>query len=870
MQQPPKWITYFLSRVCPDALQDEIIGDMHEYYAYLVKTKGYKTAKRRMVGFMLASTPRLLLNRRYHKPTSIDMLRNYIVIALRNIRRQWGYSLINIFGLAVGLACCLLIGIYVNHELSYDQFHAKADQLYRVNVTYSTAGQSSKMYMTPTALLPNMKREFNEVKNGARVFNVGIFSPKVLQKGNVKYQEERFFYVDSAFLDLFSFQLIKGNPNKALSAPNSIVITEATAQKYFGDDEPMGEFIKVDGKDYTITGVLQNIPNNSHLQFDVLASFSSLRVASKEIWGSANYATYVELAEGANPEVLAQNVQQMVTKKLGDSMGDLQIQFELMPLTDIHLYSDVPNEIQPQNDIRYIYVISVVGLLILIIASINYMNLATARSAERAREVGMRKVLGAVRNQLFYQFIGESLILTIIASILALLIVSMFLAPFNDLTGKLLEFKDVFNSTILLGVGAIVLLVSFFAGAYPALSLASFVPAKVLKGRFTRSRSGNLMRQMLVVFQFSISIFLIIGTLVIYKQLSYMRDKKLGYNKENVMILPTDREVNKNFSTLKNVLERRNDVLGLASASESPTEINGGYSLKLPGLLNDPVSINAVSVDPGFVQTMGIGLSAGRDFNENDLKLSTLEDYEKREYNFLVNEQFLKHVMLSPDEAVGREASLNGRNGKIVGIIDDFHFASLHSKISPLVLFLEPTQFNKLFIRIKPQSMQKTLMAIENEWKQIVPGRPFVFQFMDDEYEALYKNEARLSKVFTLFAVLAIIIACLGLFGLVSFAVEQRQKEIGVRKALGASVSSLFLLISMDFSKLVLISFVIAAPLGYWVMNNWLTDFEYRVSVGFLPIILAVVCTLLVAFLTVSYQSMKAAFINPAETLRAE
>jgi len=870
IKTPPNWIVKCLEKVCPAYLLDEIVGDFYERYAHLAESKSEKYANRKAFGFLLLSAPRLILQRRYHQPTSIDMLRNYFLIAIRNIKRQWGYSLINILGLAVGLACCMLIGIYVFHELSYDTFNEKKEKLFRVNVTYSSSGRSGKMFMTPTALLPTMKREFTEVKEGVRVFNVSQFSPVIVQKENVKYQEEQFLYVDSTFFDVFSFKLTKGNPTTCLVKPNSLVITEESAAKYFAEEDPMGEVVKVDGKDYTITGVLENLPNNSHIRFDFLASFSSLRASQSEIWFSANYATYVEISSPEVARQLEDDITTAVNKMLGDKLGDTTIDFELMPLTDIHLKSDVPNEMQPQSDMRYIYIISVVGLLILVIACINYMNLATARSVERSREVGMRKVLGAVRKQLFYQFMGESAIITLLAMVIALIVVNISIVPFNQLTGKELSTTDVFSTPMLVGLGLVFLIVTFLAGAYPAITLSSFTPSKVLKGRFTRSKTGSLMRKVLVVLQFSISIFLIIGTLVIYKQLNFMRDKKLGYDKENVIILPTDREVNKNFETIKTELEKREDVLSVSSASESPTDINGGYSIQIPSLLDQSMSVNAVTVDKSFLETMDMQLVSGRNFTNTDHILAIKEKYEERKYAFIVNQELVDKLLQDEQNILGTTASLNGREGEIVGVVEDFHFTSLHRKINPLVLFIEPAQFNKLFIRIKSQNLQKTLVGIEEQCKTIVPDRPFIFQFMDDEYAAMYRNEVRLSNVFTVFAVLAIVIACLGLFGLVSFAVEQRNKEIGVRKVLGASIPSLFFLISKDFSKLVLIAFLLAAPIGYWLMDQWLTDFEYRTSIGVLPIVVSVVSAMMVAYITVSYQSIKAALLNPAETLRTE
>ncbi len=859
----------FLETVCPAHLQDEVEGDFLEHYDGTVRRKTKGHADRKAFVFLLLSTPRLLLKRKYHVPNHIDMLKNYIIIALRNLKRQMGYALINIFGLAIGLTCCMLIGIYVIHELSYDEFHTQADNIFRANVTYSTTGGSRKSYTTPTALLPNLRREFNEVTTGTRVFNISMFSPVVVQKDDAKYQEERFFYADSTFFDVFSFEIVSGNPEKALAKPMSVMLTESSVSKYFNDEDPLGKVVKVDGTDYTITGILADIPDNSHIKFDFLASFSSRKASRQEIWSSANYATYVVLSNADTRYKLEEGMNELVMKQLGDLMGETQISFDLMALRDIHLRSDTDWEMQPQGDIRYIYIISIVGLLILVIACINYMNLATARSIERAREVGMRKVLGAVRKQVFHQFMGESVIITTISMIIALILVNMSIGAFNQLTGKALSLGDVFSSQLIAGLIVTFVLVSFLAGAYPALSLSSFAPGDVLKGSFKRSKSGIWMRKALVIVQFSISIFLIIGTLVIYQQLNYMRNKKLGYNKENVLVLPTDNVVNKNFATIKTELEQRDDVVAVSIASESPTDIGGGYSLSVPGYFDD-LGVRAITVGTDFLGTMQMELVSGRNFNDSDYAMATREKRQERQYSFIVNRELIKTLMVDEGSILGQKINLNGRQGEIIGVVDDFHFTSLHTKISSLVLFIEPWQFHKIFIRVKSQDLQKTILAVEDRWKEIVPDRPFVFDFLDDEYDAMYRGEMRLSNVFTTFAVLAIVIACLGLFGLVSFAVQQRTKEIGVRKVMGASVASLFFLVSKDFSRLVLIAFLIAGPLGYWLMDQWLNDFEYRITIGFLPIVFSIFCALLVAFLTVSYQSMKAATVNPAEILRNE
>lgn len=802
------------------------------------------------------------------------MLKNYFKIAARNLVKKFGYSFINIFGLAVGLACCLLLTLFIMDERSYDKFHKDADNIYRANMMYNYGGRSGKMYHTPTALLPNILREFSEVKTGTRLFDVSIFSPVVVQMADKQFQENKFLYADSTFFDVFSFPLVHGDPDKVLAAPNSVVLTQSTAKNYFGNENPIGKVLKINNsQEFQVTGVALDLPHNSHFHFDFLASFNSLAASKSEVWYSANYATYIVFDNPENKTKIESGVSEMAQRQMGEhfTKEGNTLAFDMMPVTDIHLYSDLPVEFEPQGDIKTIYIFGLIGLLILTIACINYMNLATARSADRAREVGMRKVLGAHRQQLFYQFMGESLIITTISAILAFAFVGVVLTPFNAFTGKIFTIADLFSQPIVVGAAVAVLLVSLLAGAYPALSLSSYEPGSVLKGSFKRSSKGGLLRQLLVVVQFSVSIFLIIGTLVIYKQLNFMRETRLGYEKVNVLILPTDREVNKNFDRIKSQLESRPDVIGVSIASENPANINGGYTVHVEGMESDKtISVNAVTVDKDFISNMGMSLAHGKDFTEADVERSTKAVVEEREYSFIVNEQLLKDVFISPDEAIGLKTSLNGRSGRIVGVVNDFHFSSLKNKINPLVLFIEPAQYNEIFIKIKPDNISETLAGIGNDWKTLVPHRPFDYRFLDQEYDALYKSELRLGNIFTLFAVLAIVIACLGLLGLVAFTVEQRTKEIGIRKVLGATLTGLFILVSKDFTRLVIIAFLIAAPLGYYLMTQWLSEFEYKVNIGIAPVAVAIVVTLFLSLVTISFQSIKAALMNPVDTLRNE
>lgn len=871
----PKLPTKIISRWCAIDYREEILGDLEEEYYDSVKIYGEAKAKRKYWWTVTKSLrPYLRKSNQqtqyYNNSNPIDMFKNYFKIAVRSMLKHRLYSGINVFGLGIGLTCCMLIGLFVNHELSYDDFHEEAENIYRVEYNYVYGDESGKEVMTPTALLPTLKKEFEDVEEGTRVFRVGMFSPVAINIGEEQYQEEGFLYVDSTFFDVLTFPLISGDAKTALTKPNSIVLSASTAQRYFGSYDVMNNSVLVNNKEFVVTGVVEDVPKNSHLTFDMLGSFSSISASKSEIWNNANYTTYVTLNKNTEIVGMKESVDALIEGMMPSDYfeeGD-SFTYDFTPIRDIHLKSEVTSELEPQGNIKYVYLFVILGLLILIIACVNYMNLATARSADRSREVGMRKVLGAARKQLFYQFIGESFIITALAILIAVALVGLLLPWFNELTGKMLTITELFSPVFIFGLGLVMLVVGFLAGAYPALALSGFRPIDVLKGSSLKGKSNSWIRKSLVVFQFGISIFLIISTLVIYKQLNFMTDKKLGYTKDNVISIAIDRKIKKNYDQVKTALLSHSDVVNVSAGSDSPVEIEGGYSISIGGFNDEKsVNINAVTVDKDFVKTMEMELVVGEDFTERDVELVAKENWEERKYSFIVNEQLLKQFGIAPKEAVGLKASIYGRKGEILGVVKDFHFASLHRKIYPLAMFIEPQQYNMMLVRMKSGHIRETLGELEDQWQNLVPHRPFEYKFLDQEYETLYSAEQRLGEVFTVFASLAIMIACLGLFGLVSFTAIQRSKEIGVRKVLGASVSGLVVMISSDFAKLVLISFIIAAPLGYYAMNSWLFEFEYRVNVGMFPILASVILAVLIAFITVSYQAIKSALLNPAEVL---
>lgn len=872
---PPKLAERLLKWWCSSYYYEEVSGDIYEEFEKEYHRQGRSKANKLYWRTVLRSLrPYLRRNPlpefNHGKPNSIDMIKNYFKIAVRSIISQKIYASINVFGLSVGLACCMLIGLFIAHEVSYDKFYKDADDIYRINVDYNWGGDQGVMAMTPTALLPTLQRDFPEVESGVRTFRVGMFSPLIVKNEDIKFEEKGFVYADSTFFDVFSLNLIEGDPKNALVKPNSIVLTESSAKKYFNDQNPIDKLLTVGAtQEFIVTGVVEDLPDNSHFSFDMLGSFSSIPASKSEIWGSANYITYIKLntQNVADVEVrLSEQVAETLKEWLDD--GDV-LSYRFEPIKDIHLKSVLDRELEPQGDIATIYIVGAIGLLILIIACVNYMNLSTARSMDRAREVGMRKVLGAVRKQLFYQFMGESVLITSLALLLALVWVNFLLPQFNVLVGKSFVYFDLLSPIFLLTSILIVVLVAIVSGAYPAIVLSGFRPAEVLKGSLKRTKSGGRLRKSLVVFQFVISILLILGTIVVYDQLQYMNSKTLGYSKENVLVIPIDRKIKENYLQIKNSLLRDKHVSNITFGSNSPAQIVGGYGFGVPELgANSEIGIRAITVDPDFIKTMNMELIAGSDYTKTDLTQATLGPDSLRTFSFIVNEALLDKLYLTPDNAIGMQAKIDGRHGTIKGVVKNFHFASLHHKIEPMAMFIEPWQFHHMLIRITGDDVSAILADLELKWKTLVPHRPFIYQFLDQEYDTLYRSEQKTATLFTIFSALAIFIACLGLFGLISFTAVQRAKEIGVRKVMGASVPGVVMLISKDYAKLVFISFLISVPIGYWIMSDWLTVFEYRVELGAYPFLIAMLASMLITFVTISYQAFKSALANPAEILK--
>jgi len=807
------------------------------------------------------------------------MFKNYLKIAFRNLLKFKSYSLINIFGLAVGIACCLLILLYVQEELSYDRFHTQADRIYRITTEERSEGTARQMANTFGPLAPLLLADSPDIERAVRLYP---FNAVVKYGERKKFQEEKFFFCDSTVFDVFSFAFRQGDPQTALMAPYSIVLTVATAHKYFGEENPLGKTLRVENEyDFTVTGVLENVPDNSHFRFDFLATISSLGdimgpwvfTGARGSWFWPPMYTYVLLP----PRYPVENIESRFPDILRQNMGEwavAQRSFHLQRLLDIHLHSDLENELAPNGSLTYVSIFLLVAFFVLLIACINFMNLATARSANRAREVGLHKAVGAEQWQLVKQFLGEALVYSTLAMFLAIAMIEFFLPQFNRLVGKQLEVRYLENWLVFSGLVILTVLVGILAGSYPAFFLARFRPIHVLQGKIgigTTSRATHRLRSALVVTQFIISIVLIVGATGIHQQLRFVQSGRLGFDKEHLVAIPVrDQEVQRNYEAIKNKLLSQSGVLSATVLSNFPWEEGfNDFPIKAEGMADETDwNMFTLIVDHDFVQTFGAKMVAGRPFSK-----SFATDVGKA---FILNEAAV--AKLGWDDAIGKKfevdkvASGGPMRGEVIGVVKDFHMRSFHNKIEPLVLLVSPESYylDNIVVRISGSDVRAELAALEQTWRGTVPHRPFEYFFLDQAFDKLYSSEQKLGTLFNYFAGLTIFVGCLGLFGLASFMAEQRTKEIGIRKVLGASVPMVTALLSKDFVKLVLMANLVAWPVAWYLLHKWLQNFAYRVEISWWIFALAGGLALVIALLTVSTQAIRAALANPIESLRYE
>jgi len=809
------------------------------------------------------------------------MIRNYLKIAFRNLMKYKFISFINLFGLTVGITCCLLISEYILHETSYDRYNKNAKNIYRVERTFinpETKLLNLKLGAVAPPIGPLLTNDFKEIKKVTRILPNGS-TP--LKYGEKMFNEKNVYFADENLFDLFDVDVVKGNAAKALNDPYSIMLTEDEAKKYFGNDDPINKVIKINNQfDCKVTGVYKSFPSNSHIHPDIMLSFNTLNdtavYGKKQLatnWGNNSFYTYILLPdnydakklENQMPAFLDRNyVEPDATKFKTSDWTSLT----LRKLTDIHLNAHNDEEVEENGDIKRVYIFSAIALFILLIACINYMNLSTARSVLRAKEIGVRKVVGAGKPELISQFLSESVLICVMATVLAFLCTWLTLPGLNKLSGQQLEISSLLKWQIIIPLLLVPFIIGIASGIYPALFLSSFQPVKVLKGIIKVGGNGFSFRKILVVIQFAISIILIISTGIVFQQLRYMQSKDLGFDKEHIVTLNYVAGLNDKFESFKNELFSNSYIKDAGRSSRIPSgrlldamgsQINRGNSLE-PAKAN----IKYVAAEPGFLSTYGIKMAAGRNFSK---------DFSTDSGSFLINEAAVKVLLLkSNEEAVGKQFQYGGRKGELVGVFKDFHFESMHQRIVPLVFFIPRTAgaYNIISVKISGNNIPAALSHIENTWKKYLPETPYTYTFLDEKFQKLYESEQKQGSIFTIFACIAIFIACLGLFGLSAFAITQRIREIGIRKVLGADVGSIVGLLSKDFLKLVIIAAVIAFPLAWYAMNNWLQDFAYRINIPWWIFLAAGIIAAIIAFATISLQAVKAAVANPVKSLRTE
>lgn len=868
--KPPQLPLRFFRWFCESGLRNSIEGDLLELYAKRIRASGKRKADFRFfTDVLLLFRPGII---RPFNPVQnfqpVMMFRNNFKVALRALWKNKPSTLINLVGLTSGITSCLLIALFIQHEMSYDKFQSNGKRIARVVMEYGFDGSSDKSTgtFTSTKVAPVFSRTFPEVQKGIRMTDANI----IVHLNNEPVTEPNFLFADSSFFDAFEYEMLEGNPATALNGFDKVVLTESMARKYFGNESALGKELLMGEKKtpYEVTGVMRDYPTASQMRLDFLASFSSLRANQEKNWFNANYTTYLLLTDEFAFSSLQSKLHPFMEKEMKGTGAS--IHFYLEKFEDVHLHSPY-SDLVPNTSMRYLYMLGGIALLIVVIVCFTYINLSTAKSIERAREVGVRKVSGAARSQLFWQFIGESFVLCSLAVMVSFGLATMLLPYFNTLIDKPLTTTGLITPVFLAGAVIITLIISLAAGAYPALILSGLQPVRVLKGIFKNTQSAKMLQQSLTVFQFSISVFLIVVTVVIQRQLYFIQHRDLGYDREHIINLPVGWNADYSLiNSLKGELKANTHIVQVSRCVSSPVNISSGYSMRLPSMPeNTEITTNANPVDADYIRTTGLQLVAGTDFTEAQVQQTSDKETANRKFHYILNESAVKKLgFASNEEAIGQHMILND-DGIIVGVIRDFNFQSLRNTIEPLVLFTA-SWGNKMLIKVKGDDMPGTIAFLEAEWKKFLPTRPFEYRFLDEAYQNMYQTEIQLGKVMNLFSAVAIILACLGLFGLSSYMIQQRVKEISIRKVMGASGWSLFLILSGSFVRLVLIAIVIATPVAYWMTNQWLDGFVYRIDLHVWIFIVAGLATLFIAIVTIGIHGMRAIVNNPIKGLRSE
>ncbi len=880
IDQPPKRPQKLLTWFCKDEWVDELLGDLEEEFKDNVNERGRKKAIVTYYKQVILLLRPHILKRKERTPS---MFRNYIKSAYRSLLKNKAYSIINISGLTVGIACCLLISLYVYDEMSYDKFFKDSDRIYRVALERVYPTNTRFFGSSPVNMAPTLLENYPEVEEAGRLHRLFFQNEIVVDIGEKTFIEDQYLFADNNFFKVFSFEFVEGNPESALDAFNKVVITESTAKRFFGNEPALNKTYQIDTSSYIVSGVIEDVPVNSHMAFDILGSIDALpflvQAAESNSWINPWLFTYIKLQEGIALDDFEAKLPEMVeTYGMASILSLLNISAEdypksgndfkyfLQPVEDIHLKSNLSVEIRPNSDITYVYLLIAVVAFILIISCINFINLATARSAERAKEVGVRKVLGSRRALLIRQFLTESNLISIIALILSVGLTALVLSKFNVLVEKELSLQILTDPFVMLGLFVGILLIGTLAGLYPAAVISSINSAVVLKGKYNTSSKGVWLRNGLIVFQFFISISMISGMLMLNKQMRFMENKKLGFNKENVIVIDQAQELNQQQQAFKNELLNLEGVQKVSYAFALPGNFIGNFIANSEDPEIPQVRTFSVAVDDEYIQTLEMEVVAGRafssDFNDS--------------LNVVINETTA--FLLGYDDPIGKKVynPSPGPNQSpeftIIGVVKDYHHQSLHTEIPPMLLFNTPQQVTlpRIAIKVEEGNTLSQLKSIEELWKNFDIERPISFGFLEDRLSALYETDQQTGKIFTLFTAVTIIMACVGLFGLAAYVTQQRTKEIGVRKVLGASIGNIVLILSLNFTKLILVSFLISLPLVYFGIGEWLGSFAYHTNVDPITLIGAGLLTVILAWLTISYYSIKIAILNPVNSLRSE
>jgi putative ABC transport system permease protein len=862
--RPPRWAEKLLERTCPPRDREEVQGDLLELYHYWMEQYGVPGARRRYAFNVLRLLPAFSRKRRFALPTKpppTDMIRSYFTIAVRNLRRRKTYTAINVGGLALGMTTTVLLLLWVQDELSYDRFHRNGKNIYRVVPEMDISGEQKTFSFTPGPLAVFSKQQIPGVVQAVR--KVANFEPGVLAYKDKTFSNEQCGYVDPAFFSVFDYPVIQGNAKNPFPTQQSIVVTQSTARKYFGAEEPVGKSMLINGKDYyTVTGVIADIPAHSDIRYDIFFPFSildkKLWKSPDEDWGNYNYQTFLLLLPDASPEAVGRQLTAIHRSHLTEALSAATVAKlfdKLQPLHQLHLYHPDGSEAGMQT----VRIFGIVAMVVLLIACVNYVNLSTAQATQRAKEVGIRKVIGAQRQQVFGQFMGESSLVFGLAFGVACLLIRLLLPLYNGLSGKQLVF-GMGNPQLFVGLAVTLVITLLVAGIYPALLLASFQPLHVLKGKLPLGASGASFRKVLVTAQFTASVVLIVGTLIIGRQLAYIRNKELGYQKENVYTFWMRGEMSQHFERIRTQLEEQPDVQTVTASNNSMVDMHNDTSDndwdgKDPDRL---FQVYTANVEANFLSFFQMQLAAGKGFSGTKADSTA----------FILNETAVRRAgIINP---VGKRFRLWQTEGTIIGVVKDFHYKSIHQAIEPMVFYRQGQGRDLLYVRTGGWDAADAIAATEELWKQYNPAFPFHYSFLDDNYDKLYKAEQRTGVLFRYFAGIAIFISCLGLYGLAAYTARRRTREVGIRKVLGASVTAIVLLLSQEFLKPVAVALAVAVPLAWYAAGEWLANFAYSVGREWWIFGLAGALSLLIVLLSVGFQAIRAALIDPADVLRSE